>query len=556
MQAFGLRAALVVLSLTLALPAAAQDPISISVAPFGDPHGRAGSLSQELELELELDEDLLVLPFSEVKGALGKTKIAKAPDKKIFKAMSKAGVKVLVRGLPDDEEKKLLILMYNGPDQTIILAKTVNITEHLGKAAALAQTLADTARDYDVVDEVSSDEVEAAKQALAGRRIAGGDGDGDAGDGDGDTGDGDGDAGDGDGDRTSGDGDTGDGDGDRTSGDGDTGDGDGDKLDDTATDTTKRDNKTKNDKGKDDKGRLEKADENKGKDDKDDDEVYIFDRIARFTLRYAPPFVSYSSCQPSGGPTPFMCQSDIPAQGATILPWLNPASLGFSLELTPWIRWVGVQLDGSVYRTVLPLSPAGAWFTGSDNDPDAPLASGTDAIEVRGGDFNIFASAQGAFAFGIIGVSVGGRAGFLVNVALVEEHVVAGTDAGGNTVTYPVTVLPTFVSVNPAIGAHGAFFVGRWVRLSANLDVTPIGYQVELPTSIGQSTPTLATHGKLQIDVDPIFGIVLSAFVDGVAVSVRGQGPGTRIHRDLERFANGQADLFVLKTGVGVGYHF
>lgn len=508
--------------LCLAPSARAQDPITVVVAPFGEAFSEAAALSEEIELELTLDEGLLLTPADDVAGALKADNFRVADDQDIGQALEKNGQQVLIRGRPLDDGDEVVILIHRAPDGEVIFARKVTPKALLGSAQTLATELAAVVKDVEVLDPLPAGQVKELLGQGGGRRVAGGDGDGD--------------------------------------GEPDEGPSAGTDEDPERTPTGTGTTTPEKDPGK---GTTEpgKPTAEPGKDrllEKVDDEKKqeaaagpkLFDKLIRAQLRWTPPFYRYTACNPAPAATeqiPFLCQGGPlePPQTATILPWLTPASIGFGAEAYPWIPWVGLHVDGYVFRTVIGINPPDLY-----NRPD---------LEVLGGQVAAHVVARGAFGIKeLVGVAVGGRVGFISQFMLVSDHFI---QQGGDQLY--VTLLPDYTAVMPTAGAHASVSILEYARLSADLDVIPVGLTFEAPTlgaginlPFGSATTVHGGRLKLQVDGHPLFGIMLSGGLDTTVLYLRGQGEGQRISRNLQSFRDGQGSIFMVQPFLGAGYRF
>jgi len=275
----------------------------------------------------------------------------------------------------------------------------------------------------------------------------------------------------------------------------------------------------------------------------DDKARWPFDRVLRLVVATAPVYMRYEACQPTTSALPFSCaaKEGVPTTTATVMPHGAPLSLAGSLEATPWIPYVGVHIDALVYNTRLRLVGGEGLYDGGRTD-----------IGVTGGTFTSAFSVKGAFAFGIVGLAAGVRAGYALVFALAEPHYIPGPPR------YDVVLLPTFFTHAAALGLTGSISVARWVRVQTELDLLPVVLQVENGTSVS-AQPFLfgaGGRGKVQLDVDIVFGLIASLSLEGSTVSSRGLGVGTRITRGLEPFRDGVVGVTTVRGGLGLGWHF
>jgi hypothetical protein len=268
-----------------------------------------------------------------------------------------------------------------------------------------------------------------------------------------------------------------------------------------------------------------------------------FDRVLRLVVSTAPVYMRYEACQPTTSALPFMCaaKEGVPSTTTTILPHGAPLSLAGSLEATPWVPYVGLQIDALVYSTRLALKGAEGLYDGGRTD-----------FGVMGGTFTSAFSVKGAFALGSVGVAAGARAGYALVFALAEAHYIEGPPR------YDVVLLPSFFTHAAALGLTSTVSFAPWVRVAADLDLLPVVLQVENGTTVS-AQPFLfgaGARGKLQLDIDIVFGLIASISLEGSTVSARGIGEGTRVTRALVPFRDGVVGVTTVRGGLGLGWHF
>ena len=266
-----------------------------------------------------------------------------------------------------------------------------------------------------------------------------------------------------------------------------------------------------------------------------------FDRVGRVALTWSPTYLSYSACQPAGTSVPFLCA---PEEGTrptrtTILPWGAFVGGGASVELYPWLPYLGLAIDVSAFSASVETS--------------APELFNPDIINVLGGQGSVMALGRGAITlFDWLGLGLGLRAGYQLLFSVADPHEVVL----GNGNVYALTLIPSYLTHALATGVTGQVELGEYARVALDVDLIPFALHTETPTTVGDSPFGLGGHTKLQVDVDLLFGFILSASAEASAISVRTVGPGTRHTRGLELFNSGDVTVVTARGGVGVGYHF
>jgi hypothetical protein len=199
-------------------------------------------------------------------------------------------------------------------------------------------------------------------------------------------------------------------------------------------------------------------------------------------------------------------------------------------------------LDASFYQATLEVL--------SDGQPLAGFEPAR--FSTVGGTVTAAAAVRGSFGFGLVGVSVGGRAGYHLSWAVTDNTTYNGRE---------FTVLPTWYSHRGLLGGELLVGIGPWARLYGDLDLF-LGYHAEGRTQVGRDP--IGFGGRLQagVDVDLVAGLFVRAGLDASAFNVNTTGvaeEGGVLAREtfaLEPFSDGQVRIVDFRGILGVGYHY
>ena len=262
------------------------------------------------------------------------------------------------------------------------------------------------------------------------------------------------------------------------------------------------------------------------------------DRLGRFTLSYSPVFASYQACEPELGSLPFTCQAkeESFASGATIFPWSGFAGASTAVELYPWIPYFGFFIDGSLFQSQL------AFSKDLYNVP---------SINVLGGHLQLAAMGRGVFSLSVLRIGVGIRLGYQLLFTIVDEHFIPD---GEN--AYDVTLFPSTLVHSSVVGVALTTQLLKFLRFHLDVDILPAALAIETPTTIGAAPLSVGVSSQAKIDLDVLWGFILSASLKGTVINTDTTGAGTRLTRELDSFHSGRSVLMYSTMGIGLGYHF
>ncbi len=523
------------------LPTTAAEPIETVLVPFTYAHEKGESLSTALELELELSESLLLTPADGVIDALD-APLAQADAVSRMRAMKAAGVKALIRAQPVPQTDYIAITLVRGRDGEVVFGLQVNVQDALKDPETLALELGAAVEEVEKLPALSDNAQKAllmppqATDTTAGRRLPNND-----------------------------------------AGGAPTAAPDEAALGEAALGEAAL-GPTPDKAGPETSAAPDEAaaDEDAADDDDaagDDDDEGLFainaarDRIARVTFHYAPTFSTYRACQ---SPTPtlfsFLCRpsSGLPQTYARYPLFYGAAA---TVELFPWIPFIGLSFDGSLAgNNSVPIgfeaSDGGPLYSVDDGSGNLVPSSSLYVLQGR-----LLSSLVGRFYHQVsfVGFSVGAKVGLLSQIQLVPKHYIVQGDLERR-----VTLIPGVTSYGLAVGGQASVGFSRWVRLLVEADVVPGGASVgtglhcEGPTWVSsgpfdgapQCAPFAAARGKAQVDVDVSYGVLLSARVEGMALSSTWGGQGNRETLALEYFNGGSVEMLSAQASLGVGYRF
>lgn len=270
------------------------------------------------------------------------------------------------------------------------------------------------------------------------------------------------------------------------------------------------------------------------------------DGIGRVALSYAPTLLQYRACNPGPTvPTPFLCQPGVASDVTEVLvnPLASPVGFAASAEAFA-LGIVGLELDANVYYARLEVTDANGLLQGFEPNP----------FSVFGGTLTAAGALRGSFGFGIIGLSVGARAGYNLSFALTDDTRFGGGD--GNNI---FTVLPSWYSHRGLVGAELLLGIGPWARLYSNVDLL-FGYHGEGLTQVGANPLGFGGRATAGVDVDLFAGAFLRAGLDAQAFNVNTTGVADAAQARQTfagtTFSDGQVRILEMRGVLGVGYHY
>jgi len=145
------------------------------------------------------------------------------------------------------------------------------------------------------------------------------------------------------------------------------------------------------------------------------------------------------------------------------------------------------------------------------------------------------------------------RFGYQLLFAIVDDHYIEFED---DEEIYPVTLLPSYVVHSALVGIAGTVQILKWLRLHWDGDIVPAALALETPTTIGDNPLSVGVHSKIQLDLDLIWGLLLSVHAEGTAINTNSTGEGNRLTRSLAPFRSGRSVLLQGQIGMGIGFHF
>lgn len=271
------------------------------------------------------------------------------------------------------------------------------------------------------------------------------------------------------------------------------------------------------------------------------------DRLGRVTLSYAPSFLYYRACQPAD-PTRyvlFACDAKpgVPSTEVVVNPFEAPLGGALHLELFP-LPFVGVGASAS-------LGTATLRATVGDGQDVASL--NPDTFRTVAGSASAAAVLRLPFGGAALGGAAGVRAGYHLAWAVTDEVRLA---TGARDILFPL--LPTYFSHHALLGAEVEVGLGALVRLSLEADGL-FGPHLEGPVVVGKDPFAVGGRARLGLDVEVASGLIVSAALEGRALSVGSEGTAPEVHRytlALEPFESGQLVIADARFGVGLGYRY
>jgi hypothetical protein len=264
------------------------------------------------------------------------------------------------------------------------------------------------------------------------------------------------------------------------------------------------------------------------------------DKLGRLVLSGSPAFLSYQACQPPANSLPFSCDNreEMLSSSTLVLPFGGWASGHASLEMYPWVPYLGWMLSGSLFQSQLAFSKS------IYNVP---------SVNILGGHLQSTFMGRGVFELGFLTLGLGLRLGYQLLFAIVDDHYIEFED---DDEIYPVTLLPSYLVHSALVGITSTIQILKWVRLHFDGDIVPAALAQETPTTLGDNPLSVGLHSKIQLDLDLFWGLLLSVHAEGTLINTNTTGEGNRLTRTLVPFRSGRSVLLQGQIGSGIGFHF
>lgn len=271
------------------------------------------------------------------------------------------------------------------------------------------------------------------------------------------------------------------------------------------------------------------------------------DRFGRVTLSYAPSFRYYRACQPADprAYVPFVCpeKAGVPSTEVVVSPLEAPLGGALHAELYP-LSYLGLELSAT-------LGTATLRATVGDGQDVRSLTP--DTFASVGGELTSAVVARLPFGSPALGGAASLRGGYHLAWAVTDEVTL---DTGARRILFPL--LPSYFSHHALLGGGVEVGLGALVRLALDADAL-FGPHLEGPVLVGKDAFAAGARARLALDVELAAGLVVSAALEGSAVSAGSQGTAEGVYRytlALEPFDSGQVVVAHARFGIGIGYRY